>query len=114
TLSPISAEAIRITRMLSATLIAARRFWAGLSLDVCAEKIGPYTTGLITPAPCCEGSLRHSRESALRVAFGRPHKLLFKPRFQSGVSVRSDGFIDWQGALPQRFIDGWLSQKRRD
>ena len=48
TLSPISAEIIRITRMLNDTLTAANRRCAGASFDVSVKKIEPHTTGLMT------------------------------------------------------------------
>jgi siderophore synthetase component len=48
TLSPISAEATKIMRMLSATLTAAHRLCAGKNFGVSVKKIEPHTTGFMT------------------------------------------------------------------
>src|SRR5271166_5094906 len=45
TLSPISAEVTRITRMVSATLAASHRLCANASFGVSVKKIEPHTTG---------------------------------------------------------------------
>jgi hypothetical protein len=47
-LSPTSAAVTKIMRMLSATLVAARRLCSGESLGVNVKKIEPHTTGLMT------------------------------------------------------------------
>src|SRR5262252_3466303 len=83
TLIPISADATRMMRMLSATLIAADRLCAGTRFGVSVKKIEPHTTGLMTaersplPVRSVGGSHRDSLERHL--AFHETHKVMPTP-----------------------------------